>query len=120
VKQMYETVIIFDGTLSEDTIRKENEKIEEFFKVNTEFEKTEVWGKRSLAYMINKKRSGVYHLYLYQTQSETNIANKIEKLLKLNESVIRHLTVVREIQKNVERRNITEMPVVEATDEGEE
>lgn len=120
MKQTYETVVIFDGTLSEETIRKENGKIEDFLKLNTEFEKTDVWGKRFLAYMIKKKKSGVYHLYIYQDQSEHNVAQKIEKLLKLNDSVLRHLTVIREIPEIVERRNRDFVEPVEADVEGDE
>jgi small subunit ribosomal protein S6 len=104
VKQSYETVVIFDGALSEDAVRKENGKMEEFLKTNAEFEKTEMWGKKNLAYMIKKKRSGVYHLYTYQDQSEKNIAGKIEKFFNLNETVLRHLTVVKEFPKINEKR----------------
>lgn len=112
MKQNYETVVIFDGALSEDVIRKENGKMEDFLKSNTEFEKTEVWGKRSLAYAIKKKKSGVYHLYTFQDQSEKNIAGKIEKFFKLNETVLRYLTVIKEIPKITERK-IRRMPVIE-------
>ena len=104
MKQSYETVVIFDGTLSEEIIRKEHGKIEEFLKANTEFEKVDVWGKRSLAYLIKKKKSGVYHLYNYQDQSEKNVAAKIEKLLALNETVLRYLTVVKQPLVLVERK----------------
>ena len=48
MKQSYETVVIFDGALSEDAIRKENGKIEEFLKANSEFEKVEISGEKVL------------------------------------------------------------------------
>jgi small subunit ribosomal protein S6 len=69
VKQKYETVVIFDGSLGDDTVQKESSAFEEFLKVNTEFEKTDVWGKRNLAYPIGKKKSGVYHCFNFQDQS---------------------------------------------------
>lgn len=104
MKQNYETVVIFDGTLSEDTVQKESAKIEEFIKVNAEFERIDVWGKKSLAYMIKKKKTGIYQLFVYKGDSEKNYAGKMDKFLKLNDSVLRHLTVVREIPKMMEKR----------------
>lgn len=96
MKQSYETVMIFDGTLPDETIQKECTKLEEFIKLNAEFERVDVWGKRQLAYMINKKKTGIYLVYYFKAESKADIANKIDKYLKLNETVIRHLTVVHE------------------------
>jgi small subunit ribosomal protein S6 len=93
LKRPYESIIIFDGALSDDAISGESRKIEEFLSKNAEFESTVVWGKRHLAYPIRKKKAGVYHLYLYK--GEGNVAAKLEKFLKLNENVLRHLSVVR-------------------------
>jgi len=104
VKQKYESVVIFDGSLPDEKIQKESAAFEEFLKVNTEFEKTDVWGKKNMAYPIRKKKSGAYFLFTFQDQSEKNTAGKIEKFFKLNEAVIRYLTVVHEEPKVVERR----------------
>ena len=93
MKRPYESIVIFDGALSDDAISGESRKIEEFLSKNTEFESTVVWGKRHLAYPIRKKKTGVYHLFLYK--GEGNVAVKLEKFLKLNEAVLRHLSVVR-------------------------
>jgi small subunit ribosomal protein S6 len=93
LKRPYESIVIFDGTLSEDAISGESGKIQEFLSKNAQFESTVVWGKRHLAYSIKKKKVGIYHLFLYQ--GEGNVAAKLDKFLKLNESVLRHLSVVR-------------------------
>jgi small subunit ribosomal protein S6 len=93
LKRPYETVVIYDATLPDDTIQSESGKLEEFLRKNAEFERTEVIGKKYLAYPIRKKKTGTYHLYLYK--GEGDVAGKLEKYLKLNESVLRHLSVVR-------------------------
>jgi small subunit ribosomal protein S6 len=93
LKRPYESVIIFDGTLSDDAITGESGKIVEFLSKNAEFESTVVWGKKHLAYPLRKKKTGVYHQYLYK--GEGNVAAKLDKFLKLNEAVLRHLSVVR-------------------------
>ena len=93
MKRPYESIVIFDGALSDDAISGESGKIESFLSKNAEFESTVVWGKRHLAYPIRKKKTGIYHMFLYK--GEGNIAGKLEKFLKLNDAVLRHLSVVR-------------------------
>ncbi len=97
----YETVIVIDGTLPEDVIQKEQKQIEEFFQSNAELEKTDVWGKRALAYPINKKRSGHYVLFLYK--GEGTVPAEFEKFIKLNESILRHLTTIRNVKNDAAR-----------------
>jgi small subunit ribosomal protein S6 len=106
VKQKYETIVIFDGSLPDDTVQKENAAFEEFLKANAEFEKTDVWGKKNLAYQIKKKKAGFYYLYNYQDQSEKNISGKIEKHFQLNDAILRHLTVIRETPKPVDPKRV--------------
>jgi small subunit ribosomal protein S6 len=98
VKRPYETVVIFDGTLPDETVKKEREALEKLIRENGEFDRTEEWGKRSLAYPINKKRLGVYFLLVYQ--AEGTLPAKIDKHYKLNTNVLRYLTVIREL-KNI-------------------
>jgi small subunit ribosomal protein S6 len=97
----YETMIVFDGTLSDDVIQKEQKQIEDFLKQNAKFEKTDVWGKRALAYTVKKKKTGYYCLYLFS--GEGSIVASIDKHLKLNEQVLRYLTVVRNVKNDVAR-----------------
>jgi len=89
----YEAVIVYDGTLPEETLRSEQEKVEQFLKKNAEFEQTEVWGKQPLAYEIRKKRTGNYLLFLFK--GENDMPAKLGKELKLNTAVLRFLCVVR-------------------------
>jgi small subunit ribosomal protein S6 len=63
-------VIVFDGTLPDDVLQKEQQQIEEFLKSNATFEKTDVWGKRNLAYQIRKKKTGYYCMFLFEGDGE--------------------------------------------------
>ncbi|MFP4012483.1 MAG: 30S ribosomal protein S6 [Chitinispirillaceae bacterium] len=100
----YETAIVIDGSLPEDVIQKEQKKLEEFFSANAELEKVDVWGKRALAYPIKKKRSGHYVLFLYK--GEGNVPAEFEKSIKLNENILRHLTVVRNVKNDIARAEL--------------
>lgn len=97
----YETAVVFDGTLPDDTVQKEQQALEDFFKSNSEFEKIDVWGKRALTYTINKKRMGHYVVYYYN--GEGTVPAAFEKHIKLNENILRHLTVVRDLKNEAAR-----------------
>ena len=101
MKKPYESVIAFDGTLPDDVLQKEQQQIEEFFKKNAVFEKTDVWGKKALAYQIKKKKTGYYCMFLYE--AEGDIASALDKHIKLNEAVLRHITVVRNVKNDLAR-----------------
>jgi small subunit ribosomal protein S6 len=94
VKRPYETVIVFDGTLPDDVLAKEQAQIEEIIKQSATFTKTDVWGKRTLAYPIRKKRLGYYCLFLYE--AEGTFISTLERSLKLNERALRFLSVVQD------------------------
>ena len=53
----------------------------------------EPWGKRKLAYEIQHKSEGVYHLLLFASAPET--LAEISRVLKITDGVLRHLAVKR-------------------------
>jgi len=55
------------------------------------------WGRRRLAYSIKKKTAGFYVQVLHK--SPTDIVPKLEQAFKLDEEIIRYLTVV--VDKNM-------------------
>lgn len=52
-------------------------------------EKREDWGKRQLAYEIEKQKEGIYFLLHFLAPEE--FPSKLEKKLKINENVLRYL-----------------------------
>jgi small subunit ribosomal protein S6 len=88
----YETVFILTPVLSDEQMKETVKKYQGFLRENgAEIVHEENWGMRKLAYPIQKKSSGFYHLYEYKAESEA-IAN-IELALKRDERVMRFLTV---------------------------
>ncbi len=53
--------------------------------------KTEYWGLRNLAYRINKSRKG--HYGLIDMDASADVVEELERLQRLSEDVIRHMTV---------------------------
>ena len=55
---------------------------------------TEEWGKRKLAYEIQKEREGFY--YFIQFESEGDCPNELEKRMRIMANVLRYLTVCKD------------------------
>jgi len=53
--------------------------------------KTEYWGLRNLAYRINKSRKG--HYGLIDIDASAEVIEELDRLQRLSEDIIRHMTV---------------------------
>lgn len=89
----YETTFILEPGLDENKVNEEVEKVSSWIKdLNGEILEVQRWGKRRLAYEINRKRDGIYTMVLYQGGGP--LVKEVERRLRLNESVMRSLTVL--------------------------
>lgn len=89
----YETVFILTPVLSESQVEEAVKKFTDFLKENQcSILNQENWGLKKLAYPIQLKRNGFYHLIEF-TSSSTDIVSKLELTFKRDERVIRYLTV---------------------------
>ena len=87
----YETVFILTPVLSDDQMKEAVEKFKDVLKQNdAEIEHEEAWGLRKLAYPIQKKTTGFYHLL--QFEAEGSLVDKLETAYRRDERVIRFLT----------------------------
>ena len=88
----YETVFILTPVLSEEQMKEAVKKYEDFITEHGgEIVHRENWGLRKLAYPIQKKSTGFYHLLEYK--AEGTIVAPLEVQYKRDERVIRFLTV---------------------------
>jgi small subunit ribosomal protein S6 len=90
VKRMrhYEMMIILDPALEERTIQP---SLDQFLKVVTTaggtVDKVDVWGRRRLAYEIDKKPEGIYTVV--DLMAEPEAVKELDRQLNLNEAVLR-------------------------------
>ena len=88
----YETVFILNPVLSDTQIEETVKKFEDFLKKNdASMVAKENWGLKKLAYPIQNKKSGFYHLFEFTTPGE--IITPYEQEFKRDERVMRFLTV---------------------------
>jgi small subunit ribosomal protein S6 len=89
----YETVFILDPSYDENRVNEEVEKITGWLKdMGGEVVEVQRWGKKRLAYEINKKRDGVYTMLVWNGQGPS--VKELERRMQLNENVMRVLTTL--------------------------
>jgi small subunit ribosomal protein S6 len=84
----YEMMIILDPSLEERTVQP---SLEQFLKVVTSaggvVDKVDVWGRRRLAYEIDKKSEGIYTVIDMTADPDT--VKELDRQLNLNEAILR-------------------------------
>jgi len=91
--KLYETTVIFDPGLEEARINEEVERVTQpIAQAGGEVVEVQRWGKKKLAYNIRKRRDGTY-IHVKHKSPATLIA-EMDRRFRLNESVLRHLTVL--------------------------
>ncbi|MGZ3865273.1 MAG: 30S ribosomal protein S6 [Bacteroidia bacterium] len=89
----YETVFILTPVLSEDQAKETAKKFKKLLvDLGAKVSHEEFWGLKKLAYPIQKKSTGFYHLFEYTTDSIT-LVNELEVAFKRDERVMRYMTV---------------------------
>jgi small subunit ribosomal protein S6 len=90
----YEILLMFDPELPDERqteiVTRAREAIE---RDGGAFEKHEPWGRRRLAYEIDHKAEGSYHLLTFSAEPAT--LEEISRVLKITDGVMRHLAVRR-------------------------
>jgi small subunit ribosomal protein S6 len=91
--KLYETTIIYDPGLEETRVTEEVERVTQpIAQAGGEVIEVQRWGKRKLAYIIRKRRDGTYvHV---KHKSPPALIGEMDRRFRLNESILRHLTVV--------------------------
>ena len=90
----YEILLMLDPDLAEEKQAEVVARVRELIeKGGGTFERHDVWGKRKLAYEIDKKTDGSYHLLLFKAEPET--LDEISRVLKIDDGVMRHMATRR-------------------------
>lgn len=88
----YEGVFILNPDLTQDASKSVVTQVQELVTKNGgRVEGLQEWGKRRMAYKINKKQDGNYVLVNFQLESDKT--KKLESLLKLNDNLLRFMLI---------------------------
>ena len=90
----YEILLLLDPDLAEEPQAEVITRVRDLIdKGGGTFTRHDAWGKRKLAYEIDKKGDGNYHLLLFSAPPET--LDEITRVLKIDDHVMRHLATRR-------------------------
>jgi small subunit ribosomal protein S6 len=88
----YETVFILKPVLSDVQIKETVKKYEDFLvSKGAKMVAKENWGLKKLAYAIQHKKSGFYHMFEYTVDGQ--VINGLEVDFRRDERIMRYLTV---------------------------
>jgi small subunit ribosomal protein S6 len=91
----YETVFVLHPTLDEKEVEAEIQAVQELITSGKGVVKdVERWGRRRLAYQIRKVHEGTYTLIRFE--SEPQVLRDLERRYRLNEKLLRHMTLLAE------------------------
>ncbi len=97
----YEAVVVFEATRTEEQQIASIEKIEELITKNGgTIDSREAWGKRRLAYPINRRREGYYFVLTFDTPTDNAVLPELNRHLRITEEILRSLVTVAVIGKS--------------------
>src|SRR5438874_13579016 len=84
---------MLDAELPEERQNEIVSRIREAVERDGRWEGHEPWGRRRLAYEIDHKPEGAYHLLTFEAEAET--LDEVSRVLKITDGVMRHMAVRR-------------------------
>ena len=94
----YETIYIVDPNLENLVLDKTMDEIsKELGKTESKLINHRVWGKKRLAYQIEKQKYGTYILLQFEEGNQEKMVD-FSTWMKLNNSIIRHMTVLLDVK----------------------
>ena len=91
-QKQYELVYIAAPDATEEQLNELQALIEGIVtKANGTIDKTDVWGRRRLAYQIGRHKEGHYVVLLFSSEGE--LVKELDRRLKVSDLIIRHLIV---------------------------
>jgi small subunit ribosomal protein S6 len=88
----YEVIFIVDPNIAEDDVMKLSEGVQKIITgQGGSITKTEMMGKRQLAYEINHKKDGTY--VLLEVEGSGKEIAEVERRMRVNDQILRYMTV---------------------------
>ncbi len=106
----YETVMVISMKQGEDGIQALIEKFKALIEKHATLLSVDEWGKRKLAYLINKESEGYYVLMNFE--SEASFPAELDRIYKITDGIMRSLIIRKADDEEV--KAVEEAPAAEA------
>ena len=94
IQNSYESVLVLSLKLGEEGIESMIQKFQALIEENGTLESVDKWGKRRLAYQINKESEGYYALFNFKSDAE--FPAELDRIYKITDGILRSLIVKKE------------------------
>lgn len=91
MKSAYESVVVISTKSGEDNVEALIEKFKTLIEENATLDSIDKWGKRKLAYLINKESEGYYVLFNFT--SDSNFPTELDRVYKITDGILRSLII---------------------------
>ncbi len=91
LKANYETVMVISMKQGEEGIQALIEKFKALIEKHATLQSVDEWGKRKLAYLINKESEGYYVLMNFEAEAE--FPAELDRIYKITDGVMRSLII---------------------------
>ena len=112
----YEEVMILDPNIDDNTVNETIDRVKNVIvSKGGEILKTDTWGRRKLAYELNKHQKGNYVLLNFKSPPDTVL--ELEKLSKVVDPIIKFMVVRLTKKKQIEKmlKSVAEAQAKEST-----
>ena len=90
--ELYESIFIIHPELKEEEVEEQTKRVENLVtRLGGEILKTERWGKKRLAYAVNKHRYGFY--VLLRLRANSVVLQELQRHYRLTEGIIKFMVI---------------------------
>lgn len=90
----YEAVIVISLKAGEEAVAETVKKFKDLIEKNATLESVDEWGKRKLAYPINKESDAYYVLFNFKSESE--FPAELDRITKITDGILRSMIIKKE------------------------
>ena len=90
----YETVMVLSMKLGEEGIQSTIANFKDLVEKHATLQEVDEWGKRKLAYLINKEAEGYYVLINFESNAE--FPAELDRIYKITDGVLRSMIIKKE------------------------
>ena len=94
IQNSYETVLVISLKLGDVGVAAMVQKFKDLIAANATLESVDEWGKRRLAYLINKEAEAYYVLYNFKSDAE--FPAELDRIYKITDGILRSLIIKKE------------------------
>ena len=89
--QKYESMVVISTKQDEEAIKGLIAKFTDLISANGTLVSVDEWGKKKLAYLINKEAEGYYVLFTFE--SEASFPAELDRVFKITEGLLRTMII---------------------------